>query len=104
MLARLQRCLMGPLPDGRGSACGGALAGRIDLRPDEGRQVVQLDLNVQNLVLGSPADPVWRESRVNLTGHGVYDVMKDSFQIVQLHLDSPTADLRRRRPDRRPRQ
>jgi len=90
-LARLQRCLLGPLPDGSGSACGGALAGRIDLRPDEGRQVVQLDLNVQNLVFGSPAAPLWRESRVNLTGHGVYDLMKDSFRIVQLHLDSRTA-------------
>jgi translocation and assembly module TamB len=68
---------------------GGALAGRIDLRPDEGRQVVQLDLNVHNLVLGSPAAPVWRESRVNLIGHGIYDLVKDSWQIVQLHLDSP---------------
>jgi translocation and assembly module TamB len=90
-LARLQRCLLGPLPNGRGSDCGGALAGRIDLRPDEGKQVVQLDLNVQNLVLGPPAAPLWRESRVNLTGHGVYDLVRDSFQIVQLHLDSPTA-------------
>jgi translocation and assembly module TamB len=68
----------------------GALAGRIDLRPDEGRQIVQLDLNVNNLVLGAPAAPVWRESRVNFIGHGVYDVVKDSLQIVQLHLDSPT--------------
>ncbi len=68
----------------------GALAGRVDLRPDEGRQVVQLDLNVQNFALGSPASPVWHESRVNLTGHGVYDVVKDSLRIVQLHLDSPS--------------
>ncbi|HTU92119.1 MAG TPA: hypothetical protein VMF69_18700, partial [Gemmataceae bacterium] len=89
-VARLRRCLGGPLPNGRGSDCGGALAGRVDLRPDEGRQIVQLDLNVQNLLFGSPAAPVWGESRVNLAGHGVYDVAKDSLQIVQLHLDSPT--------------
>jgi translocation and assembly module TamB len=114
-VARLRRCLLAytplpspptPLPNGeRGGSfaplsplgrgvggegeVGGALAGRIDLRPDEGRQVVQLDLNVHNLVLGSPSAPVWRESRVNLTGHGVYDVVKDSLQIVQLHVDSP---------------
>jgi translocation and assembly module TamB len=74
----------------REGLAGGALAGRIDLRPAEGRQIVQLDLNVNNLVLGSPAAPVWRESRVNLIGHGVYDVVKDSLQIVHLHLDSPT--------------
>lgn len=78
------------VPCWHGGLAGGALAGRIDLRPDEGRQIVQLDLNVHNLVLGSSATPVWRESRVNLTGHGVYDVVKDSLQIVQLHLDSPT--------------
>jgi translocation and assembly module TamB len=67
---------------------GGALAGRLDLRPDEGRQVVQFDGNVQNLVFGSPAALAWRESRVNLTGHVVYDLLKDSLQIVQLHADS----------------
>jgi translocation and assembly module TamB len=72
-----------------GGQVGGALAGRVDLRPDEGRQIVQLDLNVHNLILGSPTAPVWRESRVNLIGHGVYDVVTDSLQIVQLHLDSP---------------
>jgi translocation and assembly module TamB len=74
----------------RGGLVSGALAGRIDLRPDEGRQVVQLDLNVHNLGLGSSAVPFWREARVNLIGHGVYDAVKDSLQIVQLHLDSPT--------------
>jgi translocation and assembly module TamB len=74
----------------RDGLAGGALAGRIDLRPNEGRQIVQLDLNVHNLALGSPAAPAWRESRVNLIGHIVYDVVKDSLQIVQLHLDSPT--------------
>ncbi len=89
-VARVYRCLMGPPANGRSSECGGTLGGRIDLRPDEGRQVVQLDLNVHNLVLGSPAAPVWRESRVNLIGHGVYDLVKDSLQIAQLHLDSPT--------------
>jgi hypothetical protein len=89
-IARVYRCLMGPPANGRSSECGGTLAGRIDLRPDEGRQVVQLDLNLHNLILGSPAAPVWRESRVNLIGHGVYDVVKDSLQIAQLHLDSPT--------------
>lgn len=72
-----------------GGSVDGALVGRIDLRPDEGRQIVQLDLNVQNLILGSPAAPFWRESRVNLIGHGVYDVLKDSLRIVQLHVDSP---------------
>ncbi len=89
-LARMYRCLMGPPANGRSSECGGTLAGRIDLRPDEGRQTVQLDLNLHNLVLGSPAAPVWRESRANLIGHGVYDLVKDSLQIAQLHLDSPT--------------
>jgi translocation and assembly module TamB len=76
---------------GQSGLAGGALAGRVDLRPDQGRQIVQLDLNVQNLLLGSPAAPAWRESRVNLIGHGVYDVGKDSLQIVQLHLDIPAA-------------
>ncbi len=89
-VARVYRCVMGPPTNGRSSECGGTLAGRIDLRPDEGRQVVQLDLNIHNLVLGSPTAPVWRESRVNLIGHGVYDLVKDSLQIAQLHLDSPT--------------
>jgi hypothetical protein len=88
-VARLRRCLLS-LPAKTPDTLGGALAGRIDLRPDEGRQVAQLDVNVQNLILGSPAAPVWRESRVNLTGHAVYDFLKDSIQIVQLHLDSPT--------------
>ncbi len=74
----------------RGGQAGGAVAGRIDLRPDEGRQLVQLDVNVQNFVFGSPPAPLWRESRVNLTGHGVYDAVQDSLRIVQLHLDSPT--------------
>jgi translocation and assembly module TamB len=77
------------IPCSRGCLIGGALAGRVDLRPDEGRQVVQLDVNVQDLVLGSPATPIWRESRVNVAGHGVYDLVKDSLRIVQLHLDSP---------------
>src|SRR5262249_61541772 len=66
----------------------GALAGNIDLRPDEGRQVVQLDLTVQDLAFGPPAQPAWREPRVHLTGQGIYDLLKDSFQIVQLHLES----------------
>jgi hypothetical protein len=114
-IARLQRCLVDssspspptPLPrsggegsnrspsaergvGGEGGEIAGALAGRFDLRPDEGRQVVQLDLNVQNLMLGPSAAPIWREPRVHLTGQGIYDLMKDSFQIVQLHLESPT--------------
>ncbi|MHB1422083.1 MAG: translocation/assembly module TamB domain-containing protein [Gemmataceae bacterium] len=83
-LARLLR-----IPCLRGGLVGGAVAGRIDLRPDEGRQIVQCDVNVQDLVFGSPSAPVWRESRVNLVGHGVYDVVKDSVRIVHLHLDSP---------------
>jgi hypothetical protein len=78
------------VPCWRGGLVDGALVGRIDFRPDEGRQIVQLDLNVQNLILGSPTAPLWRESRVNLIGHGIFDVIKDSLQIVQLHLDSPT--------------
>src|SRR6185437_15160646 len=61
-----------------------------DLRPDDGRQVVQLDLNVQNLAFGSPASPAWREPRVHVTGHGVYDLLKDSFQVVHLYADSTT--------------
>jgi translocation and assembly module TamB len=87
--ARLRRCLIGggtPESD----TLGGALAGRVDLRPDEGRQIVQLDINVQNLALGSPLAPLWRESHVNLSGHVVYDAVKDSLRIVQLHWDSPT--------------
>jgi len=84
-VARLRRCLLAP-PD----TLGGAFAGRIDLRPDDGRQDVQLDLNVQNLVFGSPTAPVWREPRVHLSGHGIYDLLKDSFQIVGVHMDSPS--------------
>ncbi|HEY7310036.1 MAG TPA: DUF748 domain-containing protein [Gemmataceae bacterium] len=88
-IARLRRCLL-TTPPNTSETLAGALAGRIDLRPDEGRQVVQLDLTVQNLAFGPPAAPVWREPRVHLTGQGVYDLMKDSFQVVQLHLESPT--------------
>jgi hypothetical protein len=84
------RLLKVPCLHGRSVEGGGALAGRIDLRPDEGRQIVQFDVNVQNFVLGSPTAPFWRTSRINLLGHGVYDAVKDSLQIVQLHLDSPT--------------
>jgi hypothetical protein len=80
------------IPAMRGSLTGGVVTGRIDLRPDEGRQIVQFDLNLQNVALGSPVAPVWHESRVNLTGHGVYDVVKDSLRIVQMHLDSPSFD------------
>jgi hypothetical protein len=88
-VARLHRWLTAP-PTNTPDALGGAFAGRIDLHPDDGRQVVQLDLSVQNLAFGSPSSPAWREPRVHLTGHGVYDLLKDSFQIVHLYLESPT--------------
>ncbi len=74
---------------GSAEPLGGALAGRIDLRPDDGRQIVQMDLHLQNLFFGSSNNPWWRESRVNLIGHVVYDVVKDSLRISQLHLDTP---------------
>ncbi|HEY7424003.1 MAG TPA: hypothetical protein VH682_07190, partial [Gemmataceae bacterium] len=86
-VARLRRCLL-TVPPNTPDLLAGALAGHIDLRPDEGRQVVQLDLTVQDLAFGPPAAPAWREPRVHLTGQGVYDLLKDSFQIVQLHLES----------------
>jgi translocation and assembly module TamB len=70
---------------------GGALTGRIDLRPDDGKQIAQLDLNVQNLFFGPPNAPTWRESRVNLIGQIVYDVVKDSLRISQLHADTSWA-------------
>lgn len=87
-LARLRRCLQN-LPPTVPDTLGGALAGRLNLRPDEGRQVAQWDLRVQNLFFGSPESPIWREPRVNLSGHAVYDVVKDSLRLVQLHGDSP---------------
>ena len=98
-IARLRRCLLAvPAPllsppkmgGDEGGGLAGSLAGRIDLRPDEGRQVVQLDVNVQNLAFGSPAAPSWSEPHIHLTGQGGYDLLKDSFQISQLHVDSPT--------------
>jgi hypothetical protein len=85
-VARLHRCLSAMPPD----TLAGALAGHIDLRPDEGRQVAQLDLTVQNLVFGAPAAPAWREPHVHLTGQAVYDMLKDSLQLAQFHLESPT--------------
>lgn len=88
-IARLRRCLLAA-PVNTPDALAGSLAGHIDLRPDEGRQVVQLDVTVQNLAFGSPVAPTWSEPRIHLTGQGVYDLLKDSFQIRQLHLDSPT--------------
>ncbi len=62
-VARLRRCVLA-LPPNAPDALGGAFAGRIDLRPDDGRQAAQLELNVQNLIFGSPAAPAWREPRV----------------------------------------
>jgi hypothetical protein len=88
-IARLYRCLQGT-PANAPDTLAGSLAGRIDLRPDEGRQVVQLDVNVQHLALGSPASPSWSEPRVHVTGQGTYDLLKDALVIRQLHLDSPT--------------
>ncbi len=88
-VARLHRCVFASTANTPDSL-GGAFAGRIDLRPDEGRQVVQLDANVLNLAFGAPAAPAWREPRVHLAAHVVYDFLKDSVQIVQLHLESPT--------------
>jgi translocation and assembly module TamB len=87
-LARMCRCLRNPpqTPD----TLGGALAGRLDLRPDDGRQIAQVDVTVQNLVIGSSEPPIWHESRVNLSGQAVYDVLKDAVKIGQLHLDCPT--------------
>jgi hypothetical protein len=88
-IARLARCLRGT-PANTPDTLTGSLAGRVDLRPDEGRQVVQLAVNVLNLALGSPAAPSWSEPRVHVTGQGIYDLLKDAFVIRQLHLDSPT--------------
>jgi hypothetical protein len=87
-VARLSCCVLMPPPNAP-DTLGGAFAGRVDLRPDNGRQVVQLDLNVQDLVLGSATAPAWREPRIHLAAHGIYDLLSDSFQLVQVHLDSP---------------
>jgi hypothetical protein len=55
----------------------------------DGRQEVTLDVTVQNLALGSPAAPAWREPAVRLAGQAFYDAAKDVVEIGRLRVESP---------------
>jgi hypothetical protein len=82
-VARLRRWFLN-LPED----FGGTIGGRITLRPDDGRQFVRADLNIQNLTFVPPAAPSWREPVMHITAQGAYDLLEDSFRIAQIHLDS----------------
>jgi translocation and assembly module TamB len=95
-MARVQLWLLAQPPASPGGpaargpdALSGALAGQVHWRPSAGRQEMAVDLNIQNLVLVAPSAPAWREPLIHLSGQGLYDRLKGTFQIVQFHLDGP---------------
>ena len=75
-----------PLLDGAGPLAG-KVAGQVDLTPVAGRLGAQVDLAFQDLVVGPPASPSWREPKVRVQGRGHYDPAADLVQIDQLQVD-----------------
>jgi len=87
-VAVLQRWLHDPkLPPG--DPIHGQIDAHLTCQPSDGRTLLHLRGALQDLTLGPPAAPYWKEPWVQMHGHAEYLAFIDEIHVGQLHLENP---------------